>query len=60
MRQPVRSGSMLGALTMLVAACEAPFEEGPVLLQVPDEFCLTISYNPGYQSVLKDLKQVKD
>jgi nitric oxide reductase NorQ protein len=27
------------------------------LLQAPPEFCLTISYNPGYQSVLKDLKQ---
>lgn len=27
------------------------------LLQAPNEFCLTISYNPGYQSVLKDLKQ---
>jgi nitric oxide reductase NorQ protein len=27
------------------------------ILKAPDEFCLAISYNPGYQSVLKDLKQ---
>jgi nitric oxide reductase NorQ protein len=27
------------------------------LLEAADDFCLTISYNPGYQSVLKDLKQ---
>ena len=27
------------------------------LLSAPEEFCLAISYNPGYQSVLKDLKQ---
>jgi nitric oxide reductase NorQ protein len=27
------------------------------LLEAPDDFCLAISYNPGYQSVLKDLKQ---
>lgn len=27
------------------------------LLEAPAEFCLAISYNPGYQSVLKDLKQ---
>jgi len=27
------------------------------LLEAPDDFCLSISYNPGYQSVLKDLKQ---
>ena len=25
-------------------------------LEAPPEFCLVISYNPGYQSVLKDLK----
>ena len=29
---------------------------GELLSATPD-FCLTISYNPGYQSVLKDLKQ---
>ena len=27
------------------------------LVEAPPEFCLAISYNPGYQSVLKDLKQ---
>ena len=27
------------------------------MLQAPDEFMLVVSYNPGYQSVLKDLKQ---
>jgi nitric oxide reductase NorQ protein len=27
------------------------------LLEAPNEFCMAISYNPGYQSVLKDLKQ---
>jgi len=27
------------------------------LLKASDEFCLAVSYNPGYQSVLKDLKQ---
>ncbi len=27
------------------------------ILRASREFCLTISYNPGYQSVLKDLKQ---
>ena len=34
-----------------------PIEKRGELLQVPDSFCLTISYNPGYQSVMKDLKQ---
>ncbi len=34
-----------------------PIEKlGEILTASPD-FCLTISYNPGYQSVLKDLKQ---
>jgi nitric oxide reductase NorQ protein len=27
------------------------------VLTAPDDFMLVISYNPGYQSVLKDLKQ---
>lgn len=27
------------------------------LLAAPASFCLAISYNPGYQSMLKDLKQ---
>ena len=34
-----------------------PIEKTGELLFAPDEFSLTISYNPGYQSVLKDLKQ---
>jgi len=29
---------------------------GGVKLAAPDSFCLVVSYNPGYQSVLKDLK----
>ncbi|MFZ0107346.1 MAG: CbbQ/NirQ/NorQ/GpvN family protein, partial [Thiobacillus sp.] len=36
---------------------ELPMEKIGQLLQAPEEFCLAISYNPGYQSVLKDLKQ---
>jgi nitric oxide reductase NorQ protein len=27
------------------------------VLSAPDDFVLVVSYNPGYQSVLKDLKQ---
>ena len=34
-----------------------PIEKTGELLHAPTEFCLVISYNPGYQSVLKDLKQ---
>ena len=34
-----------------------PMEKLGTLLQANNEFCLAISYNPGYQSVLKDLKQ---
>ncbi len=34
-----------------------PMEKVGQLLEAPDTFCLAISYNPGYQSVLKDLKQ---
>ena len=34
-----------------------PIEKTGELLVAPNEFCLAISYNPGYQSVLKDLKQ---
>ncbi|MDD9883284.1 MAG: CbbQ/NirQ/NorQ/GpvN family protein [Gammaproteobacteria bacterium] len=34
-----------------------PIEKTGELLRAPPEFCLAISYNPGYQSVLKDLKQ---
>jgi nitric oxide reductase NorQ protein len=34
-----------------------PMEKRGELLEAPDDFCMAISYNPGYQSVLKDLKQ---
>jgi len=34
-----------------------PMEKRGELLEAPPEFCLALSYNPGYQSVLKDLKQ---
>ncbi len=34
-----------------------PMEKLGELLQASAEFCLAVSYNPGYQSVLKDLKQ---
>jgi len=34
-----------------------PIEKTGEVLSAPAEFSLTISYNPGYQSVLKDLKQ---
>ncbi|MES9940001.1 MAG: CbbQ/NirQ/NorQ/GpvN family protein [Candidatus Thiodiazotropha sp. 6PLUC2] len=34
-----------------------PMEKVGELLEAPAEFCLAISFNPGYQSVLKDLKQ---
>ena len=34
-----------------------PIEKTGELLVASDRFCLSISYNPGYQSVLKDLKQ---
>ncbi len=34
-----------------------PIEKMGILLQAPPQFMLAISYNPGYQSVLKDLKQ---
>jgi nitric oxide reductase NorQ protein len=33
-----------------------PIEKLGELLEAPTEFCLAMSYNPGYQSVLKDLK----
>ncbi len=36
---------------------ELPMEKLGELLQAPPEFCLAMSYNPGYQSVLKELKQ---
>lgn len=34
-----------------------PVEKRGELLTAPEDFMLVISYNPGYQSVLKDLKQ---
>lgn len=34
-----------------------PIDKLGELLPVPREFSLVVSYNPGYQSVLKDLKQ---
>ncbi|MDD5241528.1 MAG: CbbQ/NirQ/NorQ/GpvN family protein [Sulfuricella sp.] len=34
-----------------------PMEKLGILLEANADFCLAISYNPGYQSVLKDLKQ---
>ena len=34
-----------------------PMEKRGEVLEASGKFCLAISYNPGYQSVLKDLKQ---
>ena len=34
-----------------------PIEKHSELLRAPKEFVLAMSYNPGYQSVLKELKQ---
>ncbi len=34
-----------------------PVEKHGELIRAEDGFCMAISYNPGYQSVLKDLKQ---
>ena len=36
---------------------QLPIEKTGETLSASPEFCLAISYNPGYQSVLKDLKQ---
>ena len=33
-----------------------PIERLGLTLNAPPEFCLVVSYNPGYQSILKDLK----
>jgi len=35
---------------------QLPIERLGIVLDAPAEFCLVVSYNPGYQSVLKDLK----
>ncbi len=34
-----------------------PMEKVGEILEATSKFCLAISYNPGYQSVMKDLKQ---
>ena len=34
-----------------------PIEKRATILDAPPDFCLVVSYNPGYQSILKDLKQ---
>ena len=34
-----------------------PIEKRGTVVDAPDEFMLVVSYNPGYQSILKDLKQ---
>ncbi|MBX3299601.1 MAG: CbbQ/NirQ/NorQ/GpvN family protein [Acidobacteria bacterium] len=34
-----------------------PIEKRGTVLDAPPEFMLVVSYNPGYQSILKDLKQ---
>ena len=34
-----------------------PIEKLGTVIEAPEDFMLVVSYNPGYQSVLKDLKQ---
>lgn len=34
-----------------------PIEKRGTILEAPRDFMLVVSYNPGYQSILKDLKQ---
>ncbi|HVF48704.1 MAG TPA: CbbQ/NirQ/NorQ/GpvN family protein [Pyrinomonadaceae bacterium] len=34
-----------------------PIEKRGTILDAPEDFMLVVSYNPGYQSILKDLKQ---
>jgi len=34
-----------------------PVEKLGTVISAPDDFMLVVSYNPGYQSILKDLKQ---
>src|SRR5882724_11000205 len=34
-----------------------PIEKLGMILEAPEDFMLVVSYNPGYQSVVKDLKQ---
>jgi nitric oxide reductase NorQ protein len=35
---------------------QLPIDRLGITVDAPPEFCLVVSYNPGYQSVLKDLK----
>ena len=59
--QPLRAARVKGPSTLIHPLCDdrrlLPIEKLGELLQVPETFCLAISYNPGYQSVMKDLKQ---
>ncbi|HKG59396.1 MAG TPA: hypothetical protein VKB05_06410, partial [Pyrinomonadaceae bacterium] len=34
-----------------------PIEKLGTIVEAPSDFMLVVSYNPGYQSILKDLKQ---
>jgi nitric oxide reductase NorQ protein len=34
-----------------------PIEKLDTIVEAPEDFMLVVSYNPGYQSILKDLKQ---
>nr|WP_321497133.1 CbbQ/NirQ/NorQ/GpvN family protein [uncultured Methanolobus sp.] len=34
-----------------------PVNKLGVIIKAPDEFMLSVSYNPGYQSIVKDMKQ---
>ncbi len=34
-----------------------PIEKRGTIIEAPPEFMLVVSYNPGYQSIIKDLKQ---
>jgi nitric oxide reductase NorQ protein len=65
----VYAGHLIAAGVDPVSACEAafcrpitddrrilPLEKKGEIVKAPDDFLLVISYNPGYQSVLKDLK----
>ena len=59
---PLASAVRHGAICYLDEIVEArrrilPMEKVGELLEATPEFCLAISYNPGYQSVMKDLKQ---
>lgn len=34
-----------------------PIDKLGIVVKAPDEFMLSVSYNPGYQSIVKDMKQ---